>query len=163
MAHTRKRPFNAPRSKRPVQRTATVVNFGGIQQIVTGSIIATADGPVTITGWRWKFEWNADGGTDTAERTIFVGIWVDRENTANPVVSFTDVFPVVVPIEKCIAFTYATFNSTEIINGAINHWEGTSKTMRKLKDGDAIIVIAANTSDANTSRIFGYVQVFAKH
>ena len=92
-----------------------------------------------------------------------MGLWVDQEGTANPVISFTDGSTLIAPEEKVIAYESVTYNQTQVSGGLSNKWEGTSKTMRKLKDGDSVFFIAGTSNATDTTQVTGFVQLFVKH
>ena len=162
MAHRRKRQFNAPRASRPVQKTITRISLTTIGTTLQTTAVGNAVDANTVTGWWWDIGIDVDGGTAATKRNLCVFLFVNREETIIPVVSFTNETTGIRPEQAIIAFKYFRLNQARV-DGADLRFKGHSKTMRKLQAGDDVDIGVICDDVTNTCRIAGSVMLFAKH
>ncbi len=151
----RSRTVTYNQAKRPIDKVMTVVNQAAIDATDVTSTITTCTYPCTVTGLRWNFTVNQDGGTGLAH--IVWAIIYLREGETIDGLTFSDGLTFYKPESSVLVWGYAGIsNSTEV-----KIIEGTTKTMRKMQLGDAIHMIFRGVA-TNTSHIRGAVQLFLK-
>ena len=151
-------------AKRPVQKTWTTVDLDTIGTTFQTTNLGTVQDPITIVSWRWHIMYDHSGGTPSVGRILSMGVYIQREGlAATPSVSLINGTTFVTPEENCIIARHFEYSGAEIDNGSPHSWEGHTKTMRKMKDGDTVTFWAINSDNTNTSRIHGSILFFAKH
>lgn len=142
-------------TKRPVDKDVVNVKKDAVagSQVATGLI--TAAYPCTATGIRWDLCAAQDAGSGTCSGTWAI-IHLPDSNTASTI-SLTDTSTVYSPEQHVLAF-----GRWCIVAGSNTvHWNGSTKTMRKLKVGDKVNFIALGVA-TNTTALRGAIQIFCK-
>lgn len=154
--------------KRPIDKSLVTI---GMETMVPGTqyqgfISPAATFPCTITGLQWDIIFtNANTATTNHQLTQFMwAIVVIREgmqaavmqNTAGAGVVATGSF--YKPEQNCLVFGQGLVDNwgsnTNPNNGAVEHYMGKTKTMRKLQKGDQIaFVFTGNAVTANPNMI----------
>ncbi len=143
-------------AKRPIDKDLIVVtkdNLGASQTVQT---LKTTTFPCTLTGLRWSIDIGGDGGTGLA-RTHWAIVIVRDGNTANTITT-TGESTFYEPEQDVLAFGVAL---TQADLWDPKHFDGATKTMRKLMDGDLVQFLMLGEA-TNTSKVAGVVQFFCK-
>ena len=144
---------------RPIDKRVIVVD----QAIVasqTSTTIFDATFPGTVVGIRWSLNMRTDTATSFTEM-VWAIVLVEDGNAVGAL-SRVDGADFYTPEQNLLVFETASFPDSDAGNGPNSiHWTGTTKTMRKLKVGDQVRVIALGLA-ANQGEFFGAVQFFYK-
>ncbi len=147
--------FTGGGHKRPINKSLIAIQQAGNDATDTSSQLFATTFPCTITGLRWSFSCTQDGGTATA--FIHWAIIVVRAGVTQDTLSITDGSSFFDPETNCLVFGSTTIDN----NVESKQFEGSTKTMRKMQGGDALVFVAKGSA-TNTSRIDGVVQFFCK-
>lgn len=144
-------------SKRPIDKGLIVVSQGlSTTQGSTGLVGATF--PCTVTGIRWDLSFL--GGSAAANDGAWAIIIV-RDGLAASTMSLTDGASLYQPEQDVLAFgTFRVADSDGGDGGQGMRVSGSTKSMRKLMGGDAILFITLGAAVAGNLR--GVVQLFCK-
>lgn len=163
---TRKRrrtsaPVFQAQKKRPIDKNLIYINkawSAASDQMETTLITATF--PATITGVRWSLNvWSADS---TLTNVVTWAIIRVKDGLSASTLSFSDGGTVFEPEQEVLAFGNSVVPPIDINVGPIvQHFEGDTKTMRKLMGGDKIMFIAKPEQNW-TGSVDGIIQFFAK-
>ncbi len=140
---------------RPIDKELKVVNQPTISSQVA-TTLKTATFPGTIVGLRWSLGAVQDAGTDITQLTWAIVVVQDGQTAS--AISLTDAGDMYTPEQDVLAFGSVVSTGTDLSAERI---EGTTKTMRKLKQGDVLQLIAIAEA-TNTWLLFGAVQFFYK-
>ncbi len=147
--------YRAP--KRPLEKVMTVINHATVDSTQVQSIIAAPVYPATMTGLRWNFTFNQDAGTSFAHY-VWAIVLVPDGGTIDTLV-FTDLSKFYTPEKNCLVWGYGSINT--FATGQTKQVEGSTKTMRKIQNGDAIVFIMRGIT-TQTSHVRGAIQLFLK-
>ncbi len=146
--------INVP-NRRPIDKELKFISKSGLTSTQTGSVLKTTTFPCTVLGIRWDLSVTQDGGTGDAS-----GAWaiiVVHDGDAANSISFTDGADFYTPEQDVLAFGAWNINSNYTNRG----FQGATKTMRKLQQGDQLQWICLGVV-TNTSAIRGIIQFFCK-
>lgn len=150
------------RSKRPIDKKLVIINLGNIvaaQQTVY--LIQTAAFPGTITGIRWNLTLSRTtfgAGTYSACNWVIVVVPAGTAISTTQIGAGSSLYD---PEQNVLAFgCYASIQSAYVSN-CQKHFEGSTKSMRKLKNGDNLLFAIAGTA-IESHAIFGTIQWFYK-
>jgi len=146
----------AGRVARPIDKELKVV----LKEAIAGSQVATTlkttTFPGTIVGLRWSMEAAQDAGT--ANSTLQWAIVVTQDGQTPSAMAGSDAADMYTPEQDVLAFGCAVATG---VDQTSTQFEGTTKTMRKLKQGDVLSFIALSEA-TNTWIMFGCIQFFFK-
>lgn len=148
------------RAKRPIDKKLTNVvvnNLVAAKQDVT--LYDSATFPGTITGLRWSLSAVRSGGTDATYGAFKWAIVVVPAGTTISTISMTGAGSMYDPEQMVLAFGCGTSWDNEGVNPIM--FEGSTKSMRKLKAGDKLVFTAFGTATERHD-ISGTVQFFYK-
>lgn len=148
-----------PNAKRPIDKELKVV-LHGVTNTLTNTALKTTTFPGTVTGLRWSMSYENIISTDTSSAYWAIVVVPDGESANTPATS--DGADFYTPEQHVLAFGIVTAEDSDQGGGPITvNFEGSTKTMRKLKQGDTLNFIALGTA-ANCGGIRGIVQFFFK-
>lgn len=163
---TRKRrrtsaPVFQAQKKRPIDKNLICINkawSAASTQMETTLITATF--PATITGVRWSLNvWTADSSSTGILTWAIIRV---KDGLSASTLSFSDGGTVFEPEQEVLAFGSSVLQQNDLNAGPLTqHFEGDTKTMRKLMGGDKIMFIAKPEA-VWTGGIDGVIQFFAK-
>ncbi len=141
---------------RPIDKELKVVNKSAVAGSQVATVLKTTTFPGTVVGLRWSLGAVQDAGTAISQLTW--AIIVVSDGNAASTIALSDAADMYTPEQDVLAYGCVVASGTDINSERI---EGTTKTMRKLKQGDQLqlITIAEAT---NTWTLFGVVQFFFK-
>lgn len=146
-------------SKRPIDKELIAVS-----QTLTNSqsstTLKTTTFPCTVVGLRWDL--SGSSSLTTGPSRADWAIVVVHDGLSESTMSTSDGSDFYTPEQDVLAFGSGRIMDAD--GGAGNlqvHWSGTTKTMRKLKQGDVLKVISL-ASNANAGVFQGIVQFFCK-
>jgi len=148
------------RAARPIDKELKVVNQAATTTVVS-TTLKTTTFPGTVVGLRWSMgasNANAGGSPYTAWAIIVIP---DGEAANTPALS--DGADFYTPEQNVLAFGAFYLQDADSSTGpaAIN-WEGSTKTMRKLKSGDVLAFITLSDTAATSVTVDGVIQFFFK-
>ncbi len=146
-------------SRRPTDKELIYVN----QTCTTSNVsttMKTATFPCTIVGLRWNL--TIRSLISTASPTVNWIIVVVRDGNSANTISQSNGADMYTPEQDVMAFGTVTVADTDVGQGpTIMHIQGTTKTMRKMQQGDLLQFITL-ASVANGAEALGVVQFFCK-
>lgn len=146
-------------SKRPIEKNLISVSQTSTTT-ATLSTLKTTTFPGTVVGLRWSI--NVDSNVTTADPLC---VWAivripDGESVKTPAISDGSNF--YQPEENVLAFGSARVVDADNTNGPnVMQFDGSTKTMRKLKQGDVLGFVTLN-SVASGCTVRGIIQFFFK-
>ncbi len=153
------------RANRPIDKVLPGVNMLNLVNVQVTQDLVTAATACTATGIRWSL--NAIS-TDTADVGIAAGAWaiiILRDSRTAQTMSFTAGSNLYEPEQDVLSFGRWLFSgkgdATGVGPGSM-HFSGETKTMRKLKIGDKLSIIALGGAGAVEMTFSGTVQIFCK-
>lgn len=126
-------------------------------------IKAAATWPATITGLRWEFniartiDTGALGPTSTLRWVI--AVVPDGSTSGTPNMATTG--KTYTPEQNCLAFGSFSSSGISVVPAGVSHQVGSTKTMRKIRAGDQLMVVVMGTA-VEAHEITGTVQWFEK-
>jgi len=146
-------------SSRPIDKQ--IINFNDTATSSGESNILytqPASSAGTLTGLRWDMGVLAQGAAATVLRWALV---IVREGESSLALNSTNLGKLYPRAENVLAFGVKNFAGSTLANGAIEYqFTGSTKTMRKLKAGDTLVIV---TRAFNTDVILqGGFQFFIK-
>ncbi len=153
------------RANRPIDKVlpgVSIVDLVNAQQVQT---IITASTACTATGLRWFFNVGSD---DVSDVGLLSGAWaiiILRDGRTANTLSLTGGANLYEPEQDVLAFgAYMVMGQGDVtgVGPGIMSYQGDTKTMRKLKIGDALTFIALGDSATKGVTINGTIQVFCK-
>ena len=147
--------FTGGGHKRPINKSLIAVQQSGNNATDTSSQLFATTFPCTITGLRWSLAITQDAGAGTA--FIHWAIILVKAGVTQDTLAITDGASFFDPETNCLVFGAATIANN--VDSKI--MEGSTKTMRKMQGGDALVFVAKGSA-TNTSRIDGVIQFFCK-
>lgn len=148
------------RAKRPIDKqliNVSVTNLVGAKQDVT--LYSAATFPGTITGLRWSLSVVRSGGTASTFGQFAWAIVVVPSGTTISTMSLTAAASLYEPEQNVLAFGKGC--SWNNAGTDIAMYEGSTKSMRKLKAGDALVFTTFGTATERHD-LSGCVQFFYK-
>ena len=144
-------------TKRPIDKRLVYVEQS-LTTTETSSTLYLTAGACTVLGFRWSL--SGLGNTSASARFFWAMVMV-RDGQAASAFTLTNNGNFYEPEQDVVAFGTGTTADADAGTGpTVVYWEGTSKTSRKLRDGDNMVLIAR--VNANTGTIYGVVQLFCK-
>lgn len=137
--------------KRPIDKKLITITQGTALTTQVQTLLYTATYPATVGGLRWELGLDASGG----DNALAWAIVLVRDGGNPATLSHTNGGSLYVPEQNTIAFG-RTFVGQDTI-----HIEGSTKSMRKLMDGDQIFLIV-KAKNALQWYVDGAVQFFMK-
>ena len=126
---------------------------------VTATVLKTTTFPCTIVGLRWNFGASSITTNDTLLQWAIVLVQ-DGDSVNTPAQS--DGADFYTPEQNVLAFGVIRLEASNSTGGSITwNWEGATKTMRKMKQGDVLNFITLSDT-ANSIVCDGVVQFFCK-
>lgn len=147
------------RVKRPIDKELKVVDQNVTNSQVE-SLLKTTTFPCTIVGLRWNI--NVLGSTIATDSTIWWAIVVVKDGLSASTMATSDGADFYTPEQDVLAF--GTVGVRDKDNGSgptIAHFEGNTKTMRKLRGGDLLKFITISET-ASAALVQGVIQFFCK-
>ncbi len=141
---------------RPIDKELKVVNLAGIDNTQDAVTLKTTTFPGTVVGLRWSLGAVQDAGTAVTQLTW--AIIVTQDGQAASTIATSAAADMYTPEQDVLAFGSAVSTGTDL---HAERFEGTTKTMRKLKQGDVLQLIAISEA-TNTWLMFGVIQFFFK-
>ncbi len=161
MASSRKRPRSAVVAtvKRPIDKELKVVNVA-LTNSQTTSTLKTTTFPCTVVGLRWSI--SAQSTLTTGASLVTWAIVVVHDGNSANTMATSDGADFYTPEQDVLTFGVARFPDSDAGNGPnVIQFEGATKTMRKLKQGDLLqLITLANL--ASVGVFAGVVQFFCK-
>ena len=147
--------FRTTGSRRPVDKQLVVVNKSNVDATQVNTTLVTVTFPCTIVGIRWDLSVFQQAGTGNTLCAWCINVL--RDGGTQKVMSLTDGATFFAPESDCLA--YGTGGIDNNITGL--HYNGSTKTMRKMMGGDKLIFSALGIA-TNTSTFIGTIQFFCK-
>lgn len=144
------------RTKRPIDKKIISVLKSNVSTTQEETVLLTATFPCTITGLRWSLGQTQDGGT--GQNKIDWAIVITRDGVSADTLTSADGDDFYTPEENVLVFGQGMISGSN----QCNHWDGTTKTMRKLMGGDKIAFEVRGNSATNTAQVEGMIQFFCK-
>ncbi len=145
------------RVQRPIDKELKAVLQTTTTSVVS-STLKTTTFPGTVVGLRWQL---SAFSLVASTNTVYWAIVVIPDGEAANTPAISDGADFYTPEQNVLAFGMSIINSTGVASDQKADWEGTTKTMRKLKQGDILALVSLNT-DANGATLQGVVQFFFK-
>ena len=146
---------SSPHAKRPIDKSLVAVQLTGINATDQSTTLLAVTFPCTMVGLRWSFTATQDAGTSTSFHH-----WAIVRNPDGVVLgtlAISDAAAFFEPEQNCLVFGAGTIPN----NVDSTHYEGSTKTMRKLFVGDKLEFIVKGSA-TNTCRVDGVIQFFCK-
>ncbi len=151
----RARTAGGARVQRPIDKELVVVAKATVATQVS-TVLKTVTFPGTIVGLRWSMGAANDSGTLSTQ--LVWAIVVVQDGDAANALGLTDAGDFYTPEQNVLAFGSSVATGVDQTSVQI---DGTTKTMRKLKQGDTLQFIALAEA-TNTWMIHGVIQFFFK-
>ena len=143
--------------KRPVDKVLVNIVKGAMDGTQVSTTLLTATFPCTIVGLRWDLSFITDAGAAPGQ---YAGcIVIIRDGITASALALGDGSTLYAPEQDVMSYFSGVNQQTDIGSGA--HYNGSTKTMRKLMGGDKLIFIAKGQA-TNTTTIAGTIQFFCK-
>jgi len=165
MQRSRKRARNTPlvvqtATRRPIDKRLVYVLKTSISDTQVGSTLITATYPFTLTGLRWAFE--AHAGSVAANTLSWAIVRVKDGNTASNI-GQGDASNFYTPEQEVLAFGQVYVQDNDAGTGPANHRiEGSTKTMRRIANGDTVQFIIKGATASALGSFSGIIQFFGK-
>lgn len=143
---------------RPIDKQLIVINKALALGVQADTNLITATFPCTITGIRWSLGAFGNAGGPSQ---VYWAIVLIKDGNAISNFATSDAASFYQPEQDVLAFGFG--HTADIDAGAGNaqsHWEGSTKTMRKLMGGDSLAVVMI--SNGSLATFDGIVQFFCK-
>lgn len=151
------------RSRRPIDKKMTTVLLSNIvagQQTV--NLINGITYPGTITGLRWSLSVTRSGGTSNTTGNFAWAIVLLPAGTTVSTLNIGAGNSMYDPEQMVLAYGNGnTFNGAAGASSNLHRFDGSTKSMRKLKAGDSVLFLAFGTATERHD-LFGGVQWFFK-
>lgn len=143
------------RTVRPIEKKLVSISKDNMAGTQVSTDLLTTTFPGTITGLRWDLEYHQDGGTGPA--IFYWALVIERDGVTVDNIGFSDAASFFNPEQNCLAFGCGSIDN----NVQSFHVSGTTKTMRKMQDGDKLVFISVGVA-TNTCAVRGVIQFFLK-
>lgn len=164
MSSNKRRRISGPsvvqvRARRPIDKSIISISHNtGTTQINT--VLKTATFPGTLVGVRWSLDF--DTLITTADSRGIWAIVIVGDGLSASNISLSNGSDMYTPEQNVLAWGSFAVRDSDVGSGpAIMHAEGVTKTMRKLKAGDQLILCDLANTAANAT-VTGAVQFFFK-
>jgi len=146
------------RVARPIDKELIAVNLS-VTTTQVETVLKTTTFPGTVVGLRWSL--SARSVVATAQRVDWAIVTAQDGNVVNNLAT-SNAADFYTPEQDVLAFGSMQLEANNSTAGpATVNWEGTTKTMRKLKQGDTLQFTILSTNATGAS-IDGVVQFFFK-
>ena len=147
------------RVARPIDKELKAI-LQAVDDSVVSTTLKTTTFPGTIVGLRWEL--GAISLIATADSAVYWAVVVVNDGEAANTPAISDAATFYAPEQNVLAFGYGYVSDTDVGSGPRSvSWSGTTKTMRKLKQGDKLQLISLS-SVATSAQLRGVVQFFFK-
>ncbi len=144
-------------TKRPIDKGLIVVNKSVGAATQANTLLVGATFPCTVTGLRWSL--GLLNGATSATRVDWA-IVIVRDGLSASTMSQTDAASLYQPEQDVMAFGSTRLADLDAGTGPAGfQMEGSTKSMRKLMGGDALVFIVLSETAMNVD---GVIQVFCK-
>ena len=148
-------------SGRPIDKVLPCLNMVNLDSTQQVQDLVTAATACTATGIRWSFDINASHAS-TAVTSVAWAIVILRDGRTANTLAISAGSNLYEPEQDVLAFGRGTVMQSSSTAGPKSvHFEGDTKTMRKLKIGDKLTFIALGEA-TNVTELLGTVQVFCR-
>jgi len=144
-------------SKRPVDKLLINVLKTGVDGTQVTTTLVTATFPCTVVGLRWDISCIPNAGTGIASYAW--AIIILRDGVTVSTMAISDGATLYAPEQDVMAFGRGGHPSAAFAQ--LQHYNGSTKTMRKLMGGDKLMFIYIGEA-TNTSTVEGCIQFFCK-
>ena len=151
-------------SKRPVDKSLVNLILNDVGTTTQTAALSVGKTPCTIQGVRWTLLIEGDAGTVGLDHDYAWAIVLVRDGfTANNLNNTANLAALYEPEQDVIAFGVSTSHaSASATTGTLDQrWEGTTKSMRKLKVGDQMQFLVVGIA-TETVRVRGCIQLFCQ-
>ncbi len=145
------------RVARPIDKELKFVNLTATTTVAS-TTLKTTTFPGTVVGLRWDIGAQASASAETVNAWAVVVV-PDGEAVNTPALS--DGADFYTPEQNVLAFGAFRLENATVATDNVFHFEGTTKTMRKLKQGD-ILAFLVFSDTATSCQVDGIVQFFFK-
>jgi len=143
-------------TKRPIDKQLIAINKSLVAATQTTTTLVTSTFPCTVTGLRWNISWLNGVTTGRFDWAIVIV----RDGLAVSNIANSDGSSFYQPEQDVLAFGCAgALATTGTAGPVVRLWEGSTKSMRKLMGGDAIVLVMLGEQ---ISYVDGIVQLFCK-
>ena len=149
--------YGSGKSRRPIDKKLVNVNMAPSNNQLNQGLF-TASGACTLTGLRWSFAINADGATALADSFRWALVILPDGISTPSTMAYTATSSFYEPEQHVLAFGAFPADASNTNNSRVI--EGSTKAMRKMRDGDQLVCIAGTDSSAGAYYIDGVVQLF---
>ncbi len=160
---TQRRAIPQRQARRPVNKELINSNLTAIVAAQQATTLRTMTFPATVTGLRWDLTMYRSAGTTGNAALMVWAIILLPENQNASTLSLTNAASLYQPEQHVLAF--GSFASDTVAAAGspahLVHMAGSSKTMRKLRSGDRLQLIAFGTA-TEAHDLFGTIQWFEK-
>ncbi len=147
------------RVQRPIDKELKAISLTATTSVAS-TTLKTTTFPGTVVGLRWSISLRASN--TTAGSNLFWAIVVVPDGEAVNTPAISDGADFYAPEQNVLAFGVRSLPDLDSGFGMMNvTFEGTTKTMRKLKQGD-ILAFLVFGNQATTAAVNGVVQFFFK-
>ncbi len=143
--------------KRPVDKLLINVIHSALDSTQQTTTLVTATFPCTVVGLRWDLSVITAAGTNPA--SYGWAIVIVRDGITVSGISFTDGGTFFSPEQDVLAFAHGI--NPQDNQGTGRHYNGSTKTMRKLMGGDKLMFLSKGQA-TETSNVTGTIQFFCK-
>ncbi len=143
--------------KRPIDKVMIVVAKPTVGTTQVSTTLLTATFPCTIVGLRWDLSVFVDGGTTPG--IYGWAIVIVRQGITVSTISTGDGNTFFAPEQDVMAYGKGANQQIDIGTG--RHYNGSTKSMRKMMGGDTLLFLAIG-QDTQTSVFNGCIQFFCK-
>ncbi len=144
-------------SKRPIDKALINVFKSGVDGTQVTTTLVTATFPCTVVGLRWDLSMLTDGGTTPG--SYGWAIVIVRDGVTVSTISLTDGGTFFAPEQDVMAYGSGVLQQIDIGSG--HHYNGSTKTMRKLMGGDKLLFLFIGVA-TQTTLVRGTIQFFCK-
>jgi len=151
------------RVKRPIDKSLVSIVLDDVNATQQQVILDTASSACTVVGIRWDLLIEGDAGTVGLDHDYSAAIVMVRDGNSANAFGLANGSSWYEPEQNVLAFHRSTSHASVTATTGITpaNWEGTTKSMRKLMTGDAILFIIEGIA-TNTVRVRGVIQLFCK-
>ena len=146
-------------SQRPIDKELKMVVLNTVGTTQRTTTLKTTTFPCTVTGLRWSFTFLSRTTTDQVQGMWAIVLTQDGESVNS--ISLSDGGDMYTPEQNVLAF--GSYGSADVDQSSpsVMLIEGSTKTMRKLKQGDVLQFTTFANAGTN-SEIMGCFQFFCK-
>lgn len=145
-------------SRCPIDKLLIGVLKAGVDANQVTTTLVTVTFPCTIVGLRWSLGVIQDAGTGQGDHMWAIVLVRDGQAAGN--LSVADAANLYTPEQNVMAFGVGNSTLGTTVNSK-QHYEGSTKTMRKMMGGDLLVFVCQGVA-TNTSSFTGCIQFFCK-